>query len=228
MKTVIVDDDQLQLELIGSYIDKTNFLEKEGAFTDPLVALEFIVNNRPDLLFVDIEMPGLTGFELLESLDTPPATIILTGKSDYAAEAFSFDVIDYLVKPIDSYPRFLKAVNKVKRKSGALDKYGEEESLYVKENSLLIKLALRDIIYFEAYGDYVKIGTVDKTHVIHSTLSKIASRLDDHFIRVHRSYIVRLSEIDNIDHTNIQVGEKIIPVSKSYKSDLMNRIDVIK
>ena len=224
---IVVDDDPVQLEIICDYVRKTNFLTLEGSFTDPILALEAIVNERPNLLLADVEMPKLTGFELLETIKDPPKTIIITGEEKYAAEAFAVDVIDYLVKPVDSYPRFLKAVNKVKSTPIAKSTLGDNDSIFIKENALLVKLSLKDITYFEAFGDYVKVGTKDKVHVVHSTLTKVESKLDDKFVRVHRSFVVRLSAIANIDQTNIQVGDKIIPVSKSLKSDLMERINTL-
>lgn len=227
LSVIIVDDDPVQIELVSSFVNKTNFLHLEQSYTDPLEALENIANATPDLLIVDVEMPELTGFELLKTLQNPPKTIVITGKAEYAVEAFELNVVDYLVKPVDSYPRFLRAVNKLKGTTSKSVKLKKNESLFVKEEGLLVKLSLSEISYFEAYGDYVKVGTSNKVHIVHSTLAKIESRLPDEFIKVHRSFVVRLESIVNIDHTNIQVGDKIIPVSKSMKSSLMERITTL-
>ena len=195
----------------------------EGTYKNPLEGLDAIIGINPDLLLLDIEMPELSGFDLIKSLKKVPQTIIITGKKDYAAEAFELDVLDYLVKPIDDYSRFLKAVNKARKNFIPTDeKVGE--SIYVRDESLLVSIKTKDILYFEAYGDYVKIGTEKKVYVIHSTLSKIETRLNDDFVRVHRSFIVRLDKIQNIDQGNLQVGEKIIPVSQSMRPKLMSKI----
>lgn len=227
LKTIIVDDDKLQLEVIASFVKKTNFLELEGAFHEPIVALDTIISTPPDLLLLDIEMPELSGFDLIKSLQNQPQTIIITGKKDYAAEAFEMDAIDYLVKPVDDYTRFLKAVSKAKEHHTphASEKVGDQ--IYVREDSLLVSINVSDILYFEAYGDYVKVGTTKKVYVIHSTLTKIEGRLTDEFIRVHRSFIVRLDKIQNIDQGNLQIGEKIIPISQSMRPKLMNRIETL-
>ncbi|MFK7954380.1 MAG: LytR/AlgR family response regulator transcription factor [Ekhidna sp.] len=225
LKTIIVDDDKFQLEIISNFVEKTNFLSLEGVYSDPLVALEVIANSSPDLLLLDVEMPGLTGLELVKSLSSPPKTIIITGNKDYAVEAFEIDTVDYLVKPIDNYPRFLKAVTKVKESSPTVQTSSLiGDSIYVKEDSLLISVDVKEICYFEAFGDYVKIGTSKKVYIIHSTLTKIEKRLPQEFIRVHRSFIVRLNKIQNIDQTNLQTGEKIIPISQSMRPKLMSRI----
>lgn len=225
LRTILVDDDKLQLEVISDFVKKTKFLQLEDSFTDPLIALEVIVNTSPDLLLLDIEMPELTGLELLKSLKNPPQTIIITGKKDYAVDAFDHDVVDYLVKPVNDYPRFLKAVTKAKENASPASENVVGDSIYVREDSLLVSVPVKEILYFEAFGDYVKIGTPEKVHVIHSTLTKIEGRLTRDFLRVHRSFIVRLDQIKNIDQSNLQVGEKIIPVSQSMRPKLIGKID---
>ncbi|MEP1033146.1 LytTR family DNA-binding domain-containing protein [Ekhidna sp.] len=223
LKTIVVDDDKFQLEIISTFVKNTQFLSLEGAFNDPMVGLDAIIGADPDLLLLDVEMPKLSGFDLIKSLKHVPQTIIITGKKDYAVEAFELDVLDYLVKPIDDYVRFLKAVTKAKENHTSTDgKVGE--SIYVRDESLLVNIKTKDILYFEAFGDYVKIGTQEKIYVIHSTLSKIESRLNDEFIRVHRSFIVRLDKIKNIDQGNLQIGEKILPISQSMRPKLMSKI----
>lgn len=223
LKTIIVDDDKLQLEVISSFVKNTSFLSLEGAYDNPVEGLDAIIGNSPDLLLLDVEMPELSGFDLLKSLKQAPQTIIITGNKEYAVEAFELDVLDYLVKPVDDYSRFLKAVGKARENhTPTNDKVGDY--IYVRDNSLLVNLKTSDILYFEAYGDYVKIGTDEKVYVIHSTLTKIETRLNDEFIRVHRSFIVRLDKIKNIDQGNLQTGEKIIPVSQSMRPKLMSRI----
>ena len=224
LKTIIIDDDKFQLEIISSFVKNTIFLSFEGAFDKPLEGLDAIIGTDPDLLLLDVEMPDLSGFDLIKSLKQVPQTIIITGKKDYAVEAFELDVLDYLVKPVDDYSRFLKAVHKAKENFKP-DTKKVGESIYVRDESLLVNIKTKDILYFEAYGDYVKIGVKEKIYIIHSTLSRIESRLDNDFIRVHRSFIVRLDKIKNIDQGNLQAGEKIIPISQSMRPKLMNKIN---
>ncbi len=223
LKTIVIDDDKFQLEVITSFVKKTQFLTLEGAFSNPLEGLDAIIGANPDLLLLDIEMPELSGFDLIKSLKDAPQTIIITGKKDYAVEAFELDALDYLVKPVDDYSRFIKAATKAKENfTPKNEKVGE--SIYVRDDSLLVNIKTQDILYFEAFGDYVKIGTEAKVFIIHSTLSRIEQRLNDEFIRVHRSFIVRLDKIKNIDQGNLQTGEKIIPVSQSMRPKLMSKI----
>lgn len=223
MRTIVVDDDKFQLEIVSSFVKNTQFLSLEGTFDKPLEGLDAIIGTNPDLLILDIEMPELSGFDLLKSLNNAPQTIIITGKKDYAVEAFELNVLDYLVKPVDDYSRFLKAVLKAKETfKPTNEKVGE--SIYVRDKSLLVNIKTKDIYYFEAFGDYVKIGTNTKVYVIHSTLSKIEDRLNEEFMRVHRSFIIRIDKIKNIDQGNLQVGEKIIPISKSMRPKLMSKI----
>lgn len=223
LKTIVVDDDKFQLEIISSFVKNTRFLSLEGAYDKPLEGLDAIIGSNPDLILLDIEMPELSGFDLIKSLNVVPQTIFITGKKDYAVEAFELNVLDYLLKPVDDYSRFLRAVGKAKEGFKPSNNM-VGESIYVRDKSLLVNIKTKDILYFEAFGDYVKIGTPKKIYVIHSTLSKIENRLNEDFMRIHRSYIVRIDKIDNIDQGNLQVGEKIIPISKSMRPKLMERI----
>ncbi|MEM9896717.1 MAG: LytTR family DNA-binding domain-containing protein [Bacteroidota bacterium] len=223
LKTVLIDDDALQLEIISAFVRKTGFLQLEKSFQDPVEGMDFIIENTPDLLLLDVEMPTLTGFDLIRSLDHVPKTIIITGEKKYAAKAFDFDVLDYLVKPVDDYSRFLRAVNKA-RPATQQDKV-PNKSIYVRENSLLVKVMLDDIMYFEANGRSVKIGTSNETYVINSPLEAIEKKLDDNFLKVHQSFIVRLDQIKNIDQSNLQAGDKIIPISPNMREGLMAKID---
>lgn len=224
-RTTVVDDDKLQLAIISNFVKKTGFLELEGAHFEPLLALETIINSCPDLLILDVEMPGLSGLELIKSLSYQPQIVMITGKKDYAVEAFELNVADYILKPVNDYSRFLKATTKACEAIKPQKPEVIGESIYVREDSLLVCIQIKDIMYFEAFGDYVKIGTSEKIYVIHSTLTKIENRLPADFLRVHRSYIVSLNKIKNIDQNNLQVGEKIIPISKPMKPKLMSKIE---
>lgn len=222
LSVMVVDDDLLQLEVISDFVDQTSFLSLEGKYADPIKAIDPIITSNPDILLLDVEMPGLTGFDLINALENPPNIIMITGKADYASKAFDYNVTDFLVKPVDDYARFLKAINKVRDTQRTPKSFGR--FIYIKEGSLLTKVDTNKILYFQAYGDYVKVITEDKTFVIYSTLSKIQMKLPEDFIKVHRSYIVKLDAIENIDASNLQIKDKIIPVSNSMRSKLMEKI----
>ena len=176
-------------------------------------------------------MPGMTGIELTKHLkDKRPLIIFITAKSDYAVEAFELNVVDYLVKPITP-ARFLQAIH---RASEALNSSKEEvkvdrqEFVFIKDNGVLKKINVEDILYLEAMGDYVKVHTANKFHVLHSTLKSIEEKLPaSSFIRVHRSYIVSLSKIDFIQEGVISIGKATIPVADTYRSLLSKRLNLL-
>ncbi len=227
LSTVVVDDDKFQLQIISDFVEKTNFLNLAGAYSNPIEALDSIGIEKPEILLLDVEMPNLTGFELLRSLQNPPATVVITGSEQYAVEAYDLDIIDYLVKPVDDYPRFLKALNKVRMAIGETRQEAPSDSIFVRENSLLVRVRFDYLLFVEAYGDYVKLTTEKKKYVVHTTLAKIAKRLPDHFMKVHRSFIVNLKKIKNLDQSNLQMGEKIIPISKSLRPGLLERLEIV-
>jgi len=228
MRCITVDDDAISRELIREYINDTPELEMLGEFASAIEANNFLSKNHVDLIFLDVEMPKMTGLELLKSLDEKPLIILTTSKEKYAIEAFENEVLDYLIKPID-YARFIKAVNKAKNtlRPMPVDSFAND-SIFIKVDSELINLPYRDIMWIEALGDYVNIITATKKHVVLSTMKNIEGKLPPkEFIRVHRSYFVRIDKIKKISEDIILVENKLIPVSKSYKKDLLERLNML-
>jgi len=226
---VIVEDDLISLSVVEALAKKTGLLDIKATFNSSQKAVSWLAENDIELLFLDIEMPGLNGIDMLRSLPHRPDVIIISGKRDYAVEAFDLSVVDYLVKPVKDYQRFLKAVNKViaKRKKN-LRNEKIDKNLFVKVDSLLLKLNVDEILWIEAFGDYIKIITQEKTHTVYATLKKIEEKLNrSKFVRVHRSYIVNVSKITNMDSNNLVINKKIIPISGTYKDDLLNKISVL-
>jgi DNA-binding LytR/AlgR family response regulator len=191
-----------------------------------------IVNQKPvDVLFLDIEMPGMTGIELTKNLKKKrPFIIFTTAKSDYAVDAFELNVIDYLVKPIEP-GRFLKAVdrlNEAYESNKELVQVRDKEFVFIKDNGVLKKVSADDIQYLEAMGDYVKIFTPQKFHIVHSTLKSIEEKLPSlKFMRIHRSYIVALNKIDFIEEGVINIKGVAIPVADAYKATLNARLNLL-
>jgi DNA-binding LytR/AlgR family response regulator len=223
----LIEDDILSLTIVERLVERTGLLEIMGKFDSPEKALYWLMNNEVDLLFLDVEMPGITGLEIIRSLSYKPDVIIISAKSDYAAEAYDLSVIDYLVKPIKDYPRFLSAINKVIAKKRAVQ-HRDDEHLFVKVDSLLLQVDLGAVLWVEAFGDYIKIHTEDRIHTIYSTLKKLGDKLDKKkFARVHRSYIVNISKITNIDPHNLEINKTIIPISETYKEELLKKISVL-
>ena len=228
MRCAIVDDDELSIRLIVEYINQTDFLDLSGTFTNAIKASNALLREPVDLIFLDVEMPDMTGLELIRSLEKKPQVILITSKSDYALEAFEYQVADYLLKPV-SYSRFLKAVNKarelheVKQKGATQPKH-----LYIKEDSVLVNVPLSNIMWIEALGDYVTIHLTDKKHTVLTTMKSLETKLpENEFMRVHRSFIVRIDKISNLDGNMLVVGKKLLPIGKSYRKALMDRLNIV-
>ena len=225
---IAIDDEPLALGLVVSYIKKTPFLELCGDFDNPIDAMEFMEANPVQLLFLDIQMPDLTGIDFTRILDNKCKVIFTTAYDKYAVEGFKLEVLDYLLKPI-SYEVFLKSANRAKnyfdlldsaRSQGGSPMKSDEEYLFVKADYQLKRINYNDILYFEGLKDYVQIFmTSSKTPVIfHSTMKSIEEKLPrDKFMRVHRSYIVNLDKVKTIERYRIIFGKSRIPISEKYK-----------
>jgi DNA-binding LytR/AlgR family response regulator len=230
IKCIAIDDDPALLRITESLIKRTPLLELVHSFEDPFKAAAYLSKNEVPLIFLDIEMPGITGLELISSMKQPPAIIIISSKKEYAIDAFDLNVIDYLVKPIVDYSRFLKAVLKVK---DSLQKttgqaLGTDSSFFVKVDSVLHNLSLDDILWVEAFGDYIKIKTAAKVMTALGTMKAMEAKLPDSvFARVHRSYIVNVKKVSEIDLANLQIGDKSIPISAFYREALMKKIKLL-
>ncbi len=225
---MIVEDDNVALMIVQQMVSKTPFLKLQQSFTDPIKASRYLRENKVDLLILDIEMPGINGFELIKLLDYRPATIIMTSEQKYAVEAFEYNVSDFLVKPVTDYSRFLKALYRIQARQEAPARSDEPSNVFVKADSLLHNVPVNSILFIEAFGDYVKIHTESKVLMVLSTLKSFEGKIpSDQFLRVHRSYIVNIKRIDNIDPANLQIGTKIIPISPSYREELLSKINLL-
>ena len=225
---IAIDDEPLALGLIVGYIKKTPFLELHGKFDNPIDAMEFMEKNPVQLLFLDIQMPDLTGIDFTRILDNKCKVIFTTAYDKYAVEGFKLEVLDYLLKPI-SYEVFLKSANRAKNYFELLNSArsridspvsSDGEYLFVKADSQLKRINYNDILYFEGLKDYVQIYLISaKTPIIfHSTMKSIEEKLPkSRFMRVHRSYIVNLDKVKTIERYRIIFGKTYIPISEKYK-----------
>jgi DNA-binding LytR/AlgR family response regulator len=233
MNCIIVDDDKLSCKLLESYVGKSASLNLVGIFSDSVSARNELSKRKDiELIFLDVEMPEITGFEFIGSLEFPPNIIIVSSAEDYALKAFDFNVVDYLLKPIP-YARFCKAIDKTIRYFSRKDviSTGDQE-IFIKKGSALVKLKLKDIIYVEALENYVTVNTVEEKYTIHFTMKAIENQLPvSLFIRVHRSYIINKSLILSIKENSLdlRVGDTVknIPVGKSFRDTLLNDINVM-
>jgi DNA-binding LytR/AlgR family response regulator len=231
LSCAIIEDESISRAMIENLAQKTDFLTVLKSFSHSKEALQWLNNNRVDLIFLDIEMPDITGIELLRALTHKPSVIIISSKPEYAIDAFEFSVVDYLLKPVKDYGRFLQAVNKVASyvsKNTMPIESANENHLYIRIDSILHKINMDEILWVEAFGDYVKIQTKDKLHTTYGTLKKLEDRLPvNKFVRVHRSFIVNLEKITNIDSNNLIIDKKIIPISETHKSQFLAKIKIL-
>ncbi|NLR92944.1 MULTISPECIES: LytR/AlgR family response regulator transcription factor [Flammeovirga] len=230
LKCVIVDDEEVSRMVVRDFVKRTEGLELAGEFDNAVSAYEVLKNTAVDLLFLDIEMPQMTGIELVQSLEKLPQVILITGRRDFGAEAYEYNLTDYLIKPI-TYPRFLKAVEKAKQSiensdQSLVDK-SSDDTLFVKADNKIVKLSLGDIFFVEALSDYMLINTKDRKYVIHSTMKALEKKFPDNFIRVHRSYIVNLEKVNTIEDMQIVMPQKEIPIGNSYKSNFLSKLNFL-
>lgn len=219
-----IDDEPLGLKQIAGYIEKTPFLQLAGLCESALQAMELLSNSSVDLMFVDINMPDLTGMEFVKSLSHPPKVIFTTAYSEYAVEGFRVDALDYLLKPI-SYAHFLKAANKAKewfdqREQKPAQIESNEEFLFIKSEYKIVRINLADITYVEGMREYVRIHLTGQSPVMTlMSLAKLEEKLPASiFMRVHRSFIVSLQKITTVERNRIVFDKGVyIPVSDAYK-----------
>lgn len=232
INAIAIDDEPLALQLVTGYIERTPGLTLAGSFDNPLDAIEFLNREYVDLVFVDIQMPDLSGLEFTRSLAKGPKVIFTTAYEKYALEGFRLDVIDYLLKPF-SYEEFLKAVQKALRLIKLEKEVPEQvdtnnEFLFLKSDYKIRRIDFNDILYIEGLKDYVKVFTRNSDRPILSlvTLKLLETKLPgSKFMRVHRSFIVNLERIDTIERSRIVFGKTYIPVSEQYKDKFQEFLD---
>jgi DNA-binding LytR/AlgR family response regulator len=221
MRCIVIEDDLVQQQLICNYINETTTLTLIASYTNSISAIKELPKDDPEIIFLDVEMPGMSGIEFLENFNPQAQIILTTSKKEYALQAFENDVADYLLKPI-SYPRFLKAVNKVITQS--IKPNSEKNFLFIKANGAQIKLKFNDILWIQSASEYILIYTLNGKHIVYSSMNAILEKLPKNFIRVHRSNIVSLNKIEKIHNNIIEMNGQLIRVSKSYKNGLEKKL----
>lgn len=230
MNCIAIDDEPLALEVIKDFCSKVDFLNLKKVFTNAISAFQFLNDHKIDLIFIDIQMPHITGLEFIKNLNNPPLVIFTTAYSEHALEGFELDATDYLVKPIP-FDRFLKAVSKAYKICNLNNSSKNEPDTYmlVKVEYSTQKVVFNDIQYIEGLKDYVKIIINGKTLLTKSNLKKMERKLPfNQFIRVHKSFIVSLSKIEKIENNRIIFGDVRIPIGDFYKEDFNKRIERFK
>jgi DNA-binding LytR/AlgR family response regulator len=232
LRCLLVDDEPPALEILRTYIDATPMLEIAGECHHAMAAFEFIQNNSVDLIFLDINMPKLTGTDFLRALPSPPKVIFTTAHRDYAVDGFELGAIDYLLKPY-SLDRFLRAVH---RAINPEQKHGttagkeiltteNERFLYVRADRKMVKIMVEEIRYIESLKDYVRIFLPDRQVITKQTITALEEMLPEHgFTRIHRSFIVAVNKIDSYNLNAVFIGKTELPVGPLYKHELAKRL----
>lgn len=228
---LIVDDNPIARESLIALADQLDCLIPVHSCENAFQAYNYLQNNDVDLIFLDIEMPGMSGMELIKCLPNFRNLIIFTtSNKNYATEAFSLNVVDYLLKPFSSQ-RFLQAVNKASAIFAAKNDdlaVPKEEFLFVRDSGVIRRLQIDDILYAEAMGDYVKFHTNDKLFAIHTRLKSVEERLPKtKFIRIHRSYIVSLRHVDTLQEGGIVIKGNFLPIADTYRKPLHQIMNII-
>jgi DNA-binding LytR/AlgR family response regulator len=233
LRCLVVDDDPLSVQIVLNCINNTPFLTAEGSFTNPIEGAEALRTAPVDLLFLDVEMPLLSGIELLGTLQHPPLVILITSSKDYAVQAFEHAVVDYLVKPV-SYARFLQAAQKAleafQRTTATTDAIEapapDADFTFVKVDNKLVRVAFDDVHYVEALGDYVHIVTGQSKLIVYSTMKAVEEKFpSSRFVRVHRSFIVNINRIQALEDNSVVVEGKHISVGQTYLRDVLQRLN---
>ena len=231
MNCVIVDDNPLARMAMAELVSQVNGLNNVGECENGIDAFNIIREQKVDLLLLDIEMPGASGIDLIKNLgDKSPVIIFTTGKKEYAVDAFDLDVADYIIKPVNP-ARFFKAIEKAReiisfQQSSTVQ--SPQEFVFVRDNGVLKKIDLDDILFMEAMGDYVKIFTGSRFFIAHTRLRSIEQKIPaEKFLRVHRSFIVALNKIEKVEEGVIVIDQKPIPVADTYRSILNHRLHIL-
>lgn len=241
IRCVIVDDEPLALDVLEAYIERLDHLELVARLDNAIEAFNLLNRESVDLLFLDIQMPRLSGIELLKNLNQPPKVIFTTAYRDYALQGYELDVVDYLLKPI-SFDRFLKAVNKVYRinqdtqperivqllnptEESAESNY-DKAYIYLKADKKMIKILLKDILYIESLKDYIRVKTPTKSVTSYQRISYMEEKLpEDKFLRIHRSFIVAKDKVDAFSPPSVELGEITLPIGRNYRNEVLKALN---
>lgn len=225
---IIVEDEPMARKSLQRLCEQHGSLTVLATFDNGTDALQFLTEQTVDVIWLDVEMPGLSGFEVLENLPTIPYVVLTTSKTEYAFDAFQYQVTDYVKKPI-TLPRFKIAVEKVLDLStrARAEQTTERQEIYIKTDGRYLRLPFDTIAYVENAGDYVKIFTTTQTHIVYTTMKYLEEKLGPQFMRVHRSFIVHLDKIVDIEESTLVICNKVIPISRTNKPELMSRLNLL-
>ena len=227
IRSIAIDDEPFALDVISIHAAKVPELELVSTFTDPAKALEYLKNNRVDLVFLDINMPGMSGMELVKKLHTPPRIIFTTAYSEYALDSYDYDAVDYLLKPIE-FDRFHRAIQRYLKQAVNGNGRGQpapQTHLFVKDGYRQVRLIINDIRYVQSEGNYLNIVTGTGRTVARMTMTQMEALLPAGlFARVHNSWLAGISHIDRIENNHVYCGDASIPIGEKYREEFYRRI----
>ncbi|NIF07381.1 response regulator transcription factor [Chryseobacterium sp. Tr-659] len=221
IKCIIVDDEPLAISLLEHYVEKTPFLELVFSTENPILALEYIQNNGSDLIFLDIQMPELSGINFMKIIGSRQKYILTTAYSEFALEGYEHNIVDYLLKPI-SFERFQKSAIKAQERFSLQNK--ESRHFFVKSSGQQHRIHFNEIIYIESIKDYVNIRTIHEEYIVLDTLKSMESQLPEGFIRIHKSFIINLDKIKSIGVKRVMLSDLEVPIGDSYRANLLDKL----
>src|SRR6478752_8459750 len=229
IKCVIIDDEPLAIKVLLNYFENFSDFEIIGTFNNSLEGLEFINSNSVDAAFLDINMPMMTGFELIRLLENKTRIVITTAFREFAAESYDLEVLDYLVKPIP-LPRFIKCIHKIEAEYNLKnniknDNHRVEPHVFIKVDKKMVKIHIDEILFVEGMKEYIKVVTPEKTYITHKSLTSLTEELPtDRFMRIHKSYSIALNKVKSIEGNRIQILSYTIPIGRNYSKEVKNKI----
>ncbi|MFV8340015.1 LytR/AlgR family response regulator transcription factor [Flavobacterium sp. LB3P21] len=229
IKCVLIDDEPLAIKVLQNYFNNFADFEITATFNNALEALEFINNNTVDAVFLDINMPMMTGFELIRLIEYKTKIIITTAFREFAAESYDLDVLDYLVKPIP-LPRFIKCIHKIEadfnlKNNIKIEPHKIEPHIFIKVDKKMVKITIDEILFIEGMKEYIKVVTSDKTYITHKSLTSLSEELAaDRFIRIHKSYTIAIDKVKSIEGNRIQILSYTLPIGRNYAKDVKSEI----
>lgn len=229
IKCVIIDDEPLAIKVLLNYFENFSEFEVIGTFNNSLEGLEFINSNTIDAVFLDINMPMMTGFELIKLLEYKTRIIITTAFREFAAESYDLEVLDYLVKPIP-LPRFIKCIHKIEAEHNLknnikIENHRVEPHLFIKVDKKMVKINIDEIFFIEGMKEYIKVVTAEKTYITHKSLTSLTDELpSERFMRIHKSYTIALNKVKSIEGNRIQISSYTIPIGRNYSKEVKIKI----
>lgn len=229
IKCVLIDDEPLAIKVLQNYFANFTDFEVVATFNNSLEALDFINSTPIDAVFLDINMPMMTGFELISLIENKTKVIITTAFREFAAESYDLDVLDYLVKPIP-LPRFIKCINKITteynlKNNIKIETTKGDSHIFIKVDKKMMKINIEEILFVEGMKEYIKVVTPDKTYITHKSLTSLSEELPaDRFLRIHKSYVIALNKVKSIEGNRIQIQSYTIPIGRNYSKEVKNKI----